>query len=306
MADFQRRRLRWLSVIIAVGLAGTLPAARAQVADEAPEQPAPEPPQITMTPEQFQHWISEAALGSEDGSVDARTSLETILALKIEHLERACGISGSQKRKLQLAGRGDIKRFFDRVADQRRRYEQVKDNQQELGKLQTEIQQLASLRGKPMFEEGSIFGKTLLKLLTADQVVKIETAARQSRRFRHRAKVDLVVQSLDVVAGLSDEQRERLTRVLLRETRPARNSSVDFDVEIVFAQAGDLPESKIKAIFDQDQWRAVAPLLQTLKQSYQATLHDVALEPDNERRLHPSELAETSPAPTDSEKFKGK
>jgi hypothetical protein len=305
MVDSHRLTLRRLWVMAAAGLAVAMQSARAQEEAEALAQPVPDQ-QASMTREQFHQWIDQVALGSEDGLPVARTDLETVLDLKIEYLERTCAITAMQKRKLQLAGRGDIKRFFDRVADHRQRYEEVKDSQQELGKLETEIQSLAKLRGKPMFEEGSIFKKTLSRLLSADQTARIEAAARQSRSFRHRAKVDLFVQSLDIVAGLSDRQRERLTELLLRETRPARNSFVDFDVEIVIAQTAELPESKIRPIFDRDQWHAVAPVLQALKQSYQETLHDVELAPDDEVRQHSSASADTLPATSDPKKCKGK
>jgi hypothetical protein len=157
-----------------------------------------------------------------------------------------------------------------------------------------------------MFAEGSIFGKTLARVLTADQTGKIETALRRSRSFRHRAKVDLVVQSLDIVAGLSDEQRERLAQLLERETKPARNSVVDFDAEIVIAQAAQLPESKIRPIFDADQWRAVSPLLQTLKQSFQETLHDIPLAGLDEPGVHTSDPAETRRAAPGAEKSPAK
>ena len=152
-----------------------------------------------------------------------------------------------------------------------------------------------------MFVESSLFGKTLARILSPDQSAAIETAVRRSRSFRHRAKVHLVVQSVDIVAGLSDDQRARLTELLLRETRPARNSFVDFDVEIVLAQTSMLPEAKIRPIFDRQQWQVVAPILQGLKQNYQATLHDIPLARSDDPPPPPAETARARTAPAGAE-----
>jgi hypothetical protein len=308
MVDLQCHSLRWIGLVAAVGLmiGGQAAGAQQQEELEAPDQAAPAQRQVAMNREQFQQWVEQIAIGSSEDELEARGELETMLALKIDQLERTCGISSIQKKKLQLAGTGDIKRFFDRLDDHRRKYDQIKDDQQAFGKLQIEIQELANRRGNQMFAEGSIFGKTLARVLTVDQTSKIETALRRARSFRHRAKIDLVVQSLDIVVGLSDEQRERLTQLLERETRPARNSFVDFDAEVVIAQAAQFPESKIRPIFDADQWRVVAPLLQTLKQSFQETLHDIPLIGFDEPSLRAGGQNEARRASPDPEKSPGK
>src|SRR5580692_11628476 len=46
------------------------------------------------------------------GAGVARNKLDSALALRIDDVDRICGVTESQKKKLQLAGRGDIKRFF--------------------------------------------------------------------------------------------------------------------------------------------------------------------------------------------------
>jgi hypothetical protein len=305
MIVFLRYSLRWIGLVVAAGLSVGVPAECAQDEADIPEVAPVEQAPPSMTKEQYVQWIDQTVLGSSEGSLEVRAQLETILALKIEYLDRACGITGSQKRKLELAGRGDVKRFFDAVDEHRQRYDAVKNRQQAFAKLQTEVQALANRRGKQLFDEASIFAKTLSKMLTAEQTARIDTAARRSRSFRHRAKVDLVVQSLDVLAGLRDEQRRRLTELLVRETRPARNSLADFDVEIVIAQAAQLPESKIRPVFDDDQWRSVAPVLQTLKQNYHELLHDVQLAGKDESGLDPSDRVEVPPAPADRDKSPG-
>src|SRR5262245_20658009 len=49
----------------------------------------------------------------------ARKRLEVVLALRADAVDRVCSLSDVQKKKLKLAGRGDIKRFFDQIEDLR-------------------------------------------------------------------------------------------------------------------------------------------------------------------------------------------
>ena len=60
------------------------------------------------------------------GPVIARTRFDAALALRIEDLERNCGLTEAQKKKLKLAGRGDVKRVFDRVEEEKRGFNKTR------------------------------------------------------------------------------------------------------------------------------------------------------------------------------------
>ena len=51
----------------------------------------------------------------------------------MEDLERTCGLTPVQKKKLMLAGRGDIKRFFDHVEEIRKKFEKTRNDQNQFG-----------------------------------------------------------------------------------------------------------------------------------------------------------------------------
>src|SRR5437868_4126499 len=70
------------------------------------EQP---PPEVAMTDEQFERSL----FGRVGGADQARNRLESRLAWEINRIDRSYGLGPEQKRKLEVAGRGDIKRFFD-------------------------------------------------------------------------------------------------------------------------------------------------------------------------------------------------
>jgi hypothetical protein len=50
-----------------------------------------------------------------EDAADGRRLLDASLERRIKGVDQICSLTDAQKRKLRLAGRGDIKRFFDRV-----------------------------------------------------------------------------------------------------------------------------------------------------------------------------------------------
>ena len=67
-----------------------------------------------MLEESFADQIDEV-FRTLRGPAGAQSKLDSSLSLRIGGLERTCHITEAQKDKLRLAGRGDIKRFFDKV-----------------------------------------------------------------------------------------------------------------------------------------------------------------------------------------------
>jgi hypothetical protein len=95
--------------------------------------------------------------------------LEHVLQRKIEVTALEHKLSGPQQAKLRLAGRGDIKRFFDEVEGRRRDFERDRRNYKSgLAALRRlEPLELTYLGGP--FNDGSLFAKTLRKI-TADSM----------------------------------------------------------------------------------------------------------------------------------------
>src|SRR5258708_1205247 len=68
-------------------------------------------PVFVMADENFEQWIFREF----QNAAGARGRLDSLLTLNIESVAQVCGLTESQRQKLWLAGRGDIKRFFDSV-----------------------------------------------------------------------------------------------------------------------------------------------------------------------------------------------
>ncbi len=243
-----------VAMVLAIIANGSL--SRAQDDDEDEPDDAVKLQQMNMrvnvwTDENFDQWVFN---GRDIPGI--RNRLDSLLSLQIEDVERTCGLTEDQKKKLRLAGKGDVKHFFDRVAEKKRKFQLVKNDQNQIGQIFQEIQPLQLTLSSGPFDQGSMFHKTILKTLDPAQAAKYEKAVREKLQFRYKAKVELVVANLDEALGLRADQRKKLVTLFLDETRPPKKYG-QYDYYIMMLQASRLPEAKLKPIFEDAQWKAM-------------------------------------------------
>lgn len=248
-------RPRLLVVGLLLAIVGTCGIARAQ--DEEIEEDVVVPMQpgvmIVQQPnlDQVDNWV----FGRFGGSAVARTRFDSVLALRIDDLERVCGLNEAQKRKLKLAGRGDIKRVFDRVEEAKRKFAQNQNDPN--NNIWQAIQPLQVEVNSGLFKDDSIFQKTIKKTLTADQADRYDSMMRERNKGRYRATAEWFVVHLDKALGFSDDQRRRLAELIVQDTEPPLKFGQS-DYWYLLYQMSKLPEAKIKPIFDAPQWRLLS------------------------------------------------
>jgi hypothetical protein len=119
----------------------------------------------------------EGAVYGTRGAVGARQQVEAALQQKIDSIDMISGLTDIQRQKLRLAGRGDIKRLFDQIERQKEQLRDIDDNDVEGVRLSIEQHVVLfseKLRSGP-FDQGSLFVKTMLKILTPEQLRREET-----------------------------------------------------------------------------------------------------------------------------------
>ena len=104
------------------------------------------------------------------------------------------------------------------------------------------------------YGEGSFFFRTLKTVVTEDQFARYEKEEREKRRYRYRAKVELAVAVLDQAVGFSFEQRPEARRAARGRDRTPRRFG-QYDYQVVMLRAAQLPEEKLKPLFDDVQWQ---------------------------------------------------
>jgi hypothetical protein len=212
-----------------------------------------------------QQTFDRYVFGVQQTESDARLQFETELAKRVDYLRRAGGLTDVQKKKLLAAGQGDLKRYFDRVAEARRGVEAIEDQRALVLETARVSRPLAVERKALLAVEGPIFTKALPRALTESQRAALENDARDRRVFRHRAAVRWTAVLLTRSLGLVDDQRRRLESLLLDETHPPIKFD-SFDYWIVMYEASRIPEARIRPIFDDVQWWVVTQELNAARQ----------------------------------------
>jgi hypothetical protein len=276
-----RRVGLWL-VLAWLAVCGWGPSARAQVPDDEDELEAQLPAQrnFIIDESNFDMWV----FGNSRNGATALARLETVLHLKIAELDRAVRLTKLQKQKLELASRGDIKRFFDKVEEKRKAFQLVRNDQQKFGEFYQQLQPLQQTFNQGLFGDDSLFAKTVKKTLDRGQVAQYDDLSRQRRVLRQQAKLGRVLATLDNSLGLDTSQRRRLSKLIVEETHPPRKPS-SYDFYVVLYQLALLPEERIRPILHEAQWKVMSPMLIRAK-AYKLMLSKQGLlpgEPGDER-----------------------
>ena len=126
-----------------------------------------------------------------------------------------------------------------------------------MGRIRRSLLQAQEQAGRfhrELFEDESLFGKTLRTTLDPWQSARYQKHWDEDRLLRHQARVEWVSRTLQKNLSLDDARRLRLFAVLLEETRPARRSGPSDYYGIMF-QVSQIPEDKLRPIFDETEWR---------------------------------------------------
>jgi hypothetical protein len=271
-----------LAVLLACAAAQEQPKGEAKKAEEKkPEAKKAAPAQAAVArpawnDEQFDQWVFQQDRNVSTG----RQRLNSLLTLQIDSIDRTCQLTDAQKKKLQLAGRGDIKRFFDRYETVKRKFQLVNGDQQKLQELWQDIGPLQMTLQAGLFHADSLLYKSLPHTLTSEQFARYDAVARERREFRHRANIELAVTTLEQRVPLRDAQRRELITLLLNQTKPPRRSG-SYDYYLIMYQLGRLPEEKVQSLFDDTQWKVVNRHLAQFK-GYEQLLRQAGQWPDED------------------------
>ena len=244
---------RVILALAVLAIAGANNIARAQDDVEVEDAPPVEPQQqFVVADENFDQWV----FGGRGNAANIRKRFDSQLTLQVEELERMCGLSETQKKKLQLAGRGDIKRLFDQVEERRKKFQLVKNDQNKFNEFWQDVQPFQVVFSQGAFGPGSFFNKTLKNTLTSEQIASFQAADRERRMFQYRTTVEAVIDMLDQVVSFRAEQRQKIVNLLVERKKLPRVFG-QYNYYLVLYQASQLPEANLKEFLDEPQIKAL-------------------------------------------------
>jgi hypothetical protein len=206
--------------------------------------------------------------GNSQAAKTARERLDAIVSLKVAETDRICDLSVAQRELLTLAGQGDVERLFTRIEGLKEGLGQPL-SQEAYVKMHEDLRQFQSLLGPELFGEASLLSKFLYSMLDESQAARHREARSERARMLYREKVDQFVIYLDYSLALSADQRRRLVRVLVEETRPPKQFTAA-DSAVILYQMARIPESRLRPVFDDAQWQSLGRRFALAKASEEA------------------------------------
>ncbi|MCX7418966.1 MAG: hypothetical protein NT013_05435 [Planctomycetia bacterium] len=183
----------------------------------------------------------------------AKSQLETHLNAEIATIDLRCKLTDAQKKKLRLAGRGDIADFFARAMELRRRGTSGPMTQQEFTQLHAEMQGLSLVIQMGSGSDSTLFRKTLRRLLTDEQ-------AGLYRAFERERRVAMITETLAIQWGqnakpvrLTAETQQKFAKVLLKHGRLPTNQS-PYRQFLVLLEIDRL-EDRLKPLLSDEEWQ---------------------------------------------------
>jgi len=228
--------------------------------------------QFQVDIDQFNRWIFSSMQNPEN----ARKRLNDRVEMEIHRIELTTDLRADQKAKIRLASKGDIKRFFDDVADAQRQFKEMQaegeinqGNMNEVYQLAMPLQRRLS---QGLFSKDSLLRKTARACVDDLQAKMLRERDEQLLQRRTQAIIKYVIANMNRQIPMLHRQREQLTNLLNDKVKIKDPSNV-YSTNIVLFRLSELPREKITAIFDETQMKAIetqfaqaAAMQQQLKQ----------------------------------------
>lgn len=238
-----------------------------------------------MTEAQFNAWLTNDGTNPDE-------HIQSQLAGRLARLENTCNLTAIQRQKLELAGRGDISRFQNQLAPLREEVVGKFFDQNNLDPLLQRIQPLGQRLKKGIFDEGSLFEKVVAASLDEEQRRALERARAEQIGYQYRAKVKLLIATLDNITPMLAKQREDLLAHLLKTTRPPRRwSSGQYDWYYVLFQASQASREEIGEILDDAQLRCFQDAVSNSAHYEQMLEREGMMPSDDEAATAPVDIA---------------
>lgn len=182
----------------------------------------------------------------------AKNLIEAAINAEIAFIDSRCQLTEHQKKKLRLAGRGDIADFIARAMELRRRCTSKPLTQQEYSAFHAEMQGLRMMTQSGSINDAALFRKTMRSLLTDEQAARYGALERERR-------VSMITESLNAQWGqnakpvrLAKQTQDNLVNVLLEHGRLPTNQS-PYRLYLVLLEINRL-EDRLKPLLSDEEW----------------------------------------------------
>jgi hypothetical protein len=115
------------------------------------------------------------------GAKTFRTHLDKLLEKRLREVEAMFALTEPQRKKLRLAGKGDIQRVLDLLDEARGEFEGARGDAGKLAELQRDLKLIEMRVSDGLFGDRSLFTKTLRKMFDDRQLTRRPAGSRAVR-----------------------------------------------------------------------------------------------------------------------------
>ncbi len=198
-------------------------------------------------------------------SIDqARQQVDAILAARILILEEIGGLQPDQQELLQLAGRGDIVRFFRALEELMANHNKTQFTNEEWQEFWRKTQPLRQQYQQGLHNQQSLFYRVTQMELQEDQRNKIREYATQRGARHDRVLAKIAIAMIEREIPLTIEQRETLLGWLNErsEALPVASTQLYYQVFDVMHRLDEIPEEKLRDILLHNEVVALKKILE--------------------------------------------
>lgn len=214
--------------------------------------------EIQINEQTIMSWI----FNNRQSTDRVREELEEIIQTRIDLIVAACDLSPEQRAKLELAGAGDIHRFFNEYAALRRTIRMGNVSIEEYQEINQKVQPVRQKYSAGLHSRESLFAKAVPYVLDARQQSQYAEFERARRKRQYESMVRGTVALIENEIPLSNDQREKFLKLILAEEAPLRVDVVSYyHVYLVLYRISKIPEEQLKPIFLENEWKVMKPLI---------------------------------------------
>ncbi len=202
--------------------------------------------------------LDQLIFGSNKALEAVQREWEAQLTLKLDALQTKYQLDAAQRRKLQLAGRGDIKRF---VSLAEALHDQLGPDvslqlleQEEYVRLQQTAMALRQrmAAGGGLFDDQSLLSKTVPKSIPPKFAAEYAAEQIRERGQQFETQLEASLASLKQFLMLRDEQKEGLKKLIRSEVPPPVRVN-QYLTMWVYYHLSRMPNEKLSNVLDETQ-----------------------------------------------------
>ncbi|MCC7420123.1 MAG: hypothetical protein IT428_07585 [Planctomycetaceae bacterium] len=237
--------------------------------------------------------VEMAVIGDVSDRSQFRNRQEEEIARQIQRIESAFPLPGPMRRKLEMAARGDVARFYEDLDRLKRDVGTQRLQIDDLQKFQQQCMELNARAAGSLHGSDSLFQKTFRSILDPDLKNRLEIAARKAARKEHTERIDKLFEEIDRVMSLKAAQREKLHALFTSRIKPPKVDGLDifetaslqrnrpqqgFPTEFLQSLAA-IPDDEYQKIVTERQWTTLHTLIARYrKQAQRQQIQQIQIE----------------------------